>query len=152
MRSATSARILVVGAGIAGLGTARALARAGFAAEVVERQRTWQEAGAGIYLPGNAARALRALDLEHAVVDKAVVITSQRVCDHRGRQLLEVDVAGLWNGVGPCLALPRADLHAVLLEGAECRSGWMSTFAASTTETGRSRSSSAAAMRPSTTS
>ena len=52
----------------------------GFAAEVVERQRTWQEAGAGIYLPGNAARALRALDLEHAVVDKAVVITSQRVC------------------------------------------------------------------------
>ena len=50
MRSPTSARILVVGAGIAGLGTARALARAGFAAEVVERQRTWQEAGAGIYL------------------------------------------------------------------------------------------------------
>jgi len=86
LRSPTSARILVVGAGIAGLGTARALARAGFAAEVVERQRTWQEAGAGIYLPGNAARALRALDLEHAVVDKAVVITSQRVCDHRGRQ------------------------------------------------------------------
>jgi 2-polyprenyl-6-methoxyphenol hydroxylase-like FAD-dependent oxidoreductase len=119
LRSPTSARILVVGAGIAGLGTARALARAGFAAEVVERQRTWQEAGAGIYLPGNAARALRALDLEHAVVDKAVVITSQRVCDHRGRLLVEVDVAGLWNGVGPCLALQRADLHAVLLEGSE---------------------------------
>jgi FAD-dependent urate hydroxylase len=119
LRSPTSARILIVGAGIAGLGTARALARAGFAAEVVERQRTWQEAGAGIYLPGNAARALRALDLEHAVVDKAVVITSQRVCDHRGRLLVEVEVAGLWNGVGPCLALQRADLHAVLLEGAE---------------------------------
>ena len=51
MRSPTSARILVVGAGIAGLGTARALARAGFAAEVVERQRTCQETGAGIYLP-----------------------------------------------------------------------------------------------------
>ena len=60
MRSQTSERILVVGAGIAGLGTARALARAGFAAEDVEPQRTCQEAGAGIYLPINAARALRA--------------------------------------------------------------------------------------------
>jgi 2-polyprenyl-6-methoxyphenol hydroxylase-like FAD-dependent oxidoreductase len=118
MRSPTSARVLVVGAGIAGLATARALARAGFAADVVERERAWQEPGAGIYLPGNAARALRALDLEYAVIEKAVVIASQRVCDHRGRLLVEVDVAGLWNGVGPCLALQRADLHAVLLEGA----------------------------------
>jgi FAD-dependent urate hydroxylase len=116
--SAPSARVLVVGAGIAGLATARALARAGFAVDVVERERVWQEPGAGIYLPGNAARALRALDLEYAVVEKAVVITSQRVCDHRGRLLVEVDVAGLWKGVGPCLALRRADLHAVLLEGA----------------------------------
>lgn len=112
------ARVLVVGAGIAGLAAARALARAGFAVEVVEREQARKEAGAGIYLPGNAARALRLLDLEQAVVEKGVVITSQRVFDHRGRLLVEVDVAGLWNGVGPCLALHRADLHAVLLEGA----------------------------------
>jgi FAD-dependent urate hydroxylase len=32
--------------------------------------------------------------------------------------LLEVDVAALWSGVGPCLALHRADLHDVLVEGA----------------------------------
>jgi 2-polyprenyl-6-methoxyphenol hydroxylase-like FAD-dependent oxidoreductase len=76
LRSPTSARILVVGAGIAGLGTARALARAGFAAEVVEWQRTWREAGAGIYLPGNAARALRALDLEHRSTIEEVTLDS----------------------------------------------------------------------------
>jgi 2-polyprenyl-6-methoxyphenol hydroxylase-like FAD-dependent oxidoreductase len=112
------APILIVGAGIAGLGAARALAGAGFAPEVVEREPAWGETGMGIYLPGNAARALRALGLERGVVDRAVAIPKQRFCDSRGRLLLEVDVAALWNGVGPCLALHRAELHAVLLEGA----------------------------------
>jgi len=111
-------RILVVGAGIGGLAVARTLARAGFSAEVVERERAWDEAGTGIYLPGNAARALRALGLEQAVSERGIVIPRQRVSDHRGRLLVEVDLAELWDGVGPCLALQRADLHAVLLEGA----------------------------------
>jgi len=112
------ARILVVGAGIAGLAAARTLARAGFSAEVVEREPAWAEAGTGIYLPGNAARALRALGLEQAVLERGVMIPRQRVSDHRGRVLVEVDLAELWDGVGPCLALHRADLHAVLLGGA----------------------------------
>ena len=71
------------------------------------------------YLPaGNAARALRALGLEQAVLERGVVIPRQRVSDDRGRLLVEVDLAELWDGVGPCLALHRADLHAVLLDGA----------------------------------
>jgi 2-polyprenyl-6-methoxyphenol hydroxylase-like FAD-dependent oxidoreductase len=112
------ARALIVGAGVAGLGAARALAAAGFAPELVEREPAWDHAGTGIYLPGNAARALRALGLERDVVERAVEIANQRFCDAHGRLLLDVDVAALWNGVGPCLALHRADLHAVLLEGA----------------------------------
>jgi len=111
-------RILVVGAGIGGLAVARTLARAGFSVEVVEREPAWDEAGMGIYLPGNAARALRALGLEQAVLERAVVIPRQRVSDDRGRLLMEVDLAELWDGVGPCLALPRAQLQAVLLDGA----------------------------------
>jgi FAD-dependent urate hydroxylase len=110
-------RILVVGAGIGGLAVARALARGGFSAEVVEREPAW-EGGTGIYLPGNAARALRALGLERAIIERAVVIPRQRVSDDRGRLLVEADVAELWDGVGPCLALHRTDLHAVLLDGA----------------------------------
>jgi 2-polyprenyl-6-methoxyphenol hydroxylase-like FAD-dependent oxidoreductase len=111
-------RILVVGAGISGLAVARTLARVGFSAEVVERQPSWEEAGTGIYLPGNASRALRALGLEEAVSERGVVIPRQRVSDDRGRLLVEVDLAELWDGVGPCLALHRADLHGVLLDGA----------------------------------
>jgi FAD-dependent urate hydroxylase len=46
------------------------------------------------------------------------VIPRQRVTDQRGRLLVDVDLAEVWDGVGPCLALHRADLHAVLIEGA----------------------------------
>jgi FAD-dependent urate hydroxylase len=111
-------RILIVGGGIAGLAVARTLARAGFAAEVVEREPAWDGAGTGIYLPGNACRALRGLGLEQAVLARGIVIPWQRVSDHRGRLLVEVDLAALWDGIGPCLALHRADLHDVLLDGA----------------------------------
>ena len=113
-----AARILVVGGGIAGLAVARALSRAGFSPEIAEREPMWGEAGTGVYLPGNAARALRALGLEEAVSERGFVIPRQRVADDRGRLLVEVDLAKLWDGVGPCLALHRADLHAVLLDGA----------------------------------
>jgi 2-polyprenyl-6-methoxyphenol hydroxylase-like FAD-dependent oxidoreductase len=107
-------RILVVGAGIAGLGAARALRRRGFAADVVERQPAWAHTGAGIYLPGNAARALRALGSESAVAECASLIPHQGLCDHRGRLLANIDLPALWGDVGPCLALHRADLHEVL--------------------------------------
>jgi FAD-dependent urate hydroxylase len=107
-------RVLIVGGGIAGLALARALARDGAAVEVIERDAVPRTAGAGLYLPGNAVRALRALGVE----PHGCEIPRQRFCDHRGRLLCEVDVARLWAGVGPCLALDRSDLHTLLLEAA----------------------------------
>jgi FAD-dependent urate hydroxylase len=116
-------RILVVGAGLAGLALARALRRVGFDPEVVDRARAFTEVGAGIYLPGNAARALRALELEDAVAGRAATIARQRFRNHRGRLLREVDLHRYWGRLGPCLALHRADLHAVLREGVPVRLG-----------------------------
>lgn len=112
-------RILMVGAGIGGLGAARALQQRGLAADVVEREPAWTHTGAGIYLPGNATRALRALGLESAVAERASLIPHQRLCDHRGRLLADIDTAALWRDVGPCLALHRADLHEVLASHGE---------------------------------
>jgi FAD-dependent urate hydroxylase len=116
-------RILIVGAGLAGLALARALRQAGFAPELIERQAGWEDAGTGMYLPANAVRALRVLGLEEAVADRAAPILHQRLLDHRGRLLAEIDLGELWGDVGPCLALPRADLHAVLREGVPVRMG-----------------------------
>lgn len=114
-----SLRILVVGAGIAGLGAARALRQRGFTPEVVEQKRSWTHPGAGIYLPANAARALRALGLESAVAERGSLITRQLLRDHRGRLLADMDLADLWGDVGPCLAVHRSDLHEVLASQAQ---------------------------------
>jgi FAD-dependent urate hydroxylase len=117
------ARILVVGAGLGGLALARALDQAGFTPQVIERASGWETAGTGLYLPANGVRALRTLGLDAAVAARAATIPRQRLLDHRGRLLAEIDLGALWGDVGPCLALPRADLHAVLREGVPVRLG-----------------------------
>jgi 2-polyprenyl-6-methoxyphenol hydroxylase-like FAD-dependent oxidoreductase len=116
-------RILIVGAGLAGLSLARALRQAGLAPQVIEREAGWGVAGTGIYLPANGVRALRTLGLEGAVAARGTRISRQRVLDHRGHLLAEIDLDRLWADVGPCLALPRTELHHILREGVPVQLG-----------------------------
>src|SRR5262245_41156557 len=55
------APILIIGGGIGGMTAALALARAGFAAHIVERSAEFGEIGAGIQLAPNALRILDGL-------------------------------------------------------------------------------------------
>jgi FAD-dependent urate hydroxylase len=108
-------RVLVVGAGIAGLAAARTRRAWGAAVEIVERQLEPGE-GTGTYLLGNAVRAL---DTRGSVIrwPNGLSTSDGSGGDYHGRALFEIDVDQLWDGVGPCLALPRTDLHRVLLAG-----------------------------------
>jgi 2-polyprenyl-6-methoxyphenol hydroxylase-like FAD-dependent oxidoreductase len=113
-----ASRILIVGGGIAGLALGRALRKQGFAPEIIERAASWPAGGTGLYLPGNGVRALGALGLADAVVARAVRMSHQRILDHTGRLLAEIELAKLWHPVGLCVGIARGELHRILLEGA----------------------------------
>ena len=115
------AHVLVVGGGIAGLATARALHQHGIECDVVERADGWKHPGAGMYLPANSVRALDRLGLRAPVLERAREVVRQQFRDDRGRLLLDVDLLGLWGSTGPCLALGRRELHEVLREGIPVR-------------------------------
>jgi 2-polyprenyl-6-methoxyphenol hydroxylase-like FAD-dependent oxidoreductase len=115
--------VLVVGAGIAGLAAARALRQHGVEASVVERATAWTHPGAGMYLPGNSTRALGALGLEEAVLERGYEIQRQLLLGRRGRVLLDVDVRTFWGATGPCVGIGRRELHEILLEGIDVRMG-----------------------------
>jgi 2-polyprenyl-6-methoxyphenol hydroxylase-like FAD-dependent oxidoreductase len=120
---ANSHRVLIVGAGIAGLALARALRSHGIACDLIERSAAWSHPGTGMYLPANAVRALDDLGLAAALRDQATEIARQRFLDHRGRLMLEVGLATLWRTPGPCLAIEHRRLHEILREGISVRVG-----------------------------
>ena len=77
-------RILIVGAGMAGLTLATSLRRQGLNPDIVERQHSWPVHGAGIYLVGNAMRALGSLNLANEVLQNGSIIRKQILLDARG--------------------------------------------------------------------
>jgi len=61
------ADVLIVGAGIGGLTLAHALIQEGLSVNVLERASTLEHVGAGIQIPPNAVKVLRAIDLDHVI-------------------------------------------------------------------------------------
>lgn len=111
--------IHIIGAGIAGLATALALARNGREVEIVDQAPALSEVGAGLQMSPNASRILIALGLGPEL-DKAVARPSRisLVSGHSLRTIAHVPcgefAARRWGA--PYGVLHRADLQAMLLE------------------------------------
>ena len=109
--------VLIVGAGIGGLTLAHALLQRGKTVRVLESAPALQNIGAGIQIPPNAMRVLRALDLDAAVMDHAFQpVAIEARMGKSGRHVFEIPLADAsikrWGA--PYLHIHRADYIAAL--------------------------------------
>lgn len=115
-------RILIAGAGVAGLAAALALARKGHAVQVIEQAAAIEEVGAGLQLGPNAMRVLGALGVGDAVASAGQNPAAITLRDGRSaREILKIPLGEAarrrWNA--PYVTLHRADLVATLAEALE---------------------------------
>jgi 2-polyprenyl-6-methoxyphenol hydroxylase-like FAD-dependent oxidoreductase len=112
-----SRRVLIVGAGIAGLALARRLLSLGLEVELIERSTSNEAHGAGILLTGNAVRVLEGLGLGPVVAQQGRPVQSVRFADERDRCLFELELAAQprWPVF---LSIQRAALQQILLDAA----------------------------------
>jgi salicylate hydroxylase len=106
-------QVTVLGAGVAGLAVARALALRGCAVTVLEQAAALQDVGAGIQISPNGACVLRALGLGGALDRAGMATTGVVLRTAGGGQVLRMDVAGQ-----DFRLLHRADLIGILADGA----------------------------------
>jgi len=116
---ARSLHALIAGAGIAGLTSALALARAGHRVTVIERSKRLVEAGAGLQLSPNATAALTSLGLLERILRFALAPDSLHIWRSRdGAELMRLPLGPLaelrWRS--PTLVIHRADLQKALLQ------------------------------------
>ncbi|MBB4930715.1 salicylate hydroxylase [Lipingzhangella halophila] len=114
-------RIVIVGAGIAGLTLATALARTGARTVLLDQSTEAQPVGAGLQLSPNAARPLRRLGLDKALESVAVRPEGQDILRWDDGTLVHSTPMGAeyerHYGV-PLYTLLRSDLHRILRDSA----------------------------------
>lgn len=116
-------RVLVVGAGVGGLATARALAGHGMKCRIVEHRPHRLDDGLALNLPGNAVASLRHLGAVTAVLAAGVPVTRREYRTSGGRLLFSVDEQAFWSDVAPSVCAPRAAVVDALSTGVEVEWG-----------------------------
>lgn len=110
--------VTVIGAGVAGLAVARALALRGAQVTVLEQADAIREVGAGLQISPNGATVLRALGLQSALESASLRATAVNLIDGpTGDPVARLDLARLRPDQGYHF-LHRADLIALLLQAA----------------------------------
>lgn len=118
-----SLRILVIGAGIAGLTAASALGQKGFQVDVIERRpQVSDDGGIGLSLVSNALRALDTIGVAEGCLDIGVSADSIAMCDPDGNPLFDNPLPRIGGDKWPgATGIARAGFHALLLGAARDR-------------------------------
>jgi 2-polyprenyl-6-methoxyphenol hydroxylase-like FAD-dependent oxidoreductase len=120
-------KVLIVGAGIGGLGAGAALANRGVETEIVEIKPEPNVYGVGINQPANSLRALNALGVLDEVREVGFEFDCTKFHDHCGNLVVSVESKLGGDDVPANTGLTRRNLHDILIGAAE-RSGATTTY------------------------
>src|SRR5262249_21667777 len=112
-------RILIAGAGIAGLATALALGQRGFRVDIFEQASELMELGAGVQISANGSRVLIALGLGEAmrqVVCEATLKEVRMWNTGRTWKLFDLGKDSIERFGAPYWFVHRGDMHRALLD------------------------------------
>lgn len=107
------ASVLIVGGGIAGLGTALALKRRGIDAEILESAPEWRTEGSGLFTCANGLAALDELGVGEPARAAGVSIRERRFATHRAATLMQLYEHEIWGGELDSLGITRSALQQV---------------------------------------
>jgi 2-polyprenyl-6-methoxyphenol hydroxylase-like FAD-dependent oxidoreductase len=115
MASKRTDRVLIVGAGIAGMSATIALCRNGIAADLIDINPDWKMTGAGLTITGPTLRAFRQLGVYDEVAAQGYVGEGIRVCGVDGEPMRDLPTpippeAGVCGSGG----IARSALHKIL--------------------------------------
>jgi 2-polyprenyl-6-methoxyphenol hydroxylase-like FAD-dependent oxidoreductase len=126
-------KVLIIGAGIGGLGAGAALASRGVEVEIVEIKPEANVYGVGINQPANSLRALKALGVLDEVREVGFEWDTTTFNDHHGNLVVSVPSQLGGDDVPPNTGLTRRDLHDILIGAAE-RAGAKISYATTVEE------------------
>jgi 2-polyprenyl-6-methoxyphenol hydroxylase-like FAD-dependent oxidoreductase len=126
-------KVLVVGAGIGGLGAGAALAQRGIEVDIVEITPEPNVYGVGINQPANSLRALKAIGVLDEVREVGFEFDHTRFNDHHGNLVVDVRSALGGDDVPANTGLTRRELHRILI-GAADRAGASTRYATTVTD------------------
>lgn len=106
-------RVLIVGAGPAGLSVAHALKQNGIVPDILEREKKIRFDGAGVAIPANGTWALKKLNID--VFSQALKISNMHFTDESERMLVDEQIDRLHPEQQQFYAMTRSDLMEVLL-------------------------------------
>lgn len=122
-------RILIVGAGIAGLTLAAALERFGISPVVVELEDESLSRGLALMLTSNAVLALRGVGLDKVIIERGVTLERIVHTDPPGKPIEDHDLRPANERYAPNLGITRGGLMSGLASAARTRARHATTIA-----------------------